>query len=256
MKKQFYIQYVLTVLILFLIMCIWEFVIEGAGPDDESLLDHWEYISTVVVFAMVALILPTAISINEWRQRQRIQDENQKIRYELKSAIEQTSSIIDFKILNRKFDSLMENPHLEKCWQKMQCQQKECRCYGQDAIRCWQVAGTLCNGAVQGVFVQKYGNCYKCTVYKDATCNPGLALREHLNNMIHVLEHQRLELLEALNEIKKLQGIIPICAYCKKIRNDQGAWDIIEAYITEHSDAQFSHSICPDCYEKQMQDMA
>ncbi len=48
-------------------------------------------------------------------------------------------------------------------------------------------------------------------------------------------------------KIKKLSGLLPICANCKKIRDDQGYWNQIEAYITEHSKAEFSHSICPDC---------
>ncbi|MBU0675254.1 MAG: PAS domain S-box protein [Proteobacteria bacterium] len=58
------------------------------------------------------------------------------------------------------------------------------------------------------------------------------------------------ELNRALDEVKTLRGIIPICSYCKKIRDDEGAWDIIEAYICSHSEAQFSHSVCPDCYQK------
>ncbi len=63
------------------------------------------------------------------------------------------------------------------------------------------------------------------------------------------------ELQDALKEIKTLHGIIPICSYCKKIRDDKGAWDIIEAYICDHSDAQFSHGVCPDCYKKAMEEM-
>lgn len=55
------------------------------------------------------------------------------------------------------------------------------------------------------------------------------------------------ELQTAFKEIKTLHGIIPICAYCKKIRDDKGAWDIVEAYISKNTDAQFSHGVCPDC---------
>lgn len=61
---------------------------------------------------------------------------------------------------------------------------------------------------------------------------------------------QATELKEKINEIKTLQGIIPICAHCKKIRNDQGYWQQVESYIKEHSDADFSHGICPDCADK------
>lgn len=55
------------------------------------------------------------------------------------------------------------------------------------------------------------------------------------------------ELKRAMEEIKVLQGIIPICAGCKKIRDDQGYWNQLEAYISEHSDAVFSHGLCPSC---------
>ncbi len=60
------------------------------------------------------------------------------------------------------------------------------------------------------------------------------------------------KLQKALDEIKTLRGIIPICSYCKKIRDDKGAWEIIESYISNHSDAHFTHGICPECYKKQM----
>jgi len=58
------------------------------------------------------------------------------------------------------------------------------------------------------------------------------------------------ELKQAFNQIKTLRGIVPICASCKKIRNDKGYWQQIEAYIQAHSDAVFSHGICPDCSRK------
>jgi len=55
---------------------------------------------------------------------------------------------------------------------------------------------------------------------------------------------------EALSEIKTLSGLLPICASCKKIRNDEGYWEQIESYIGQHSEAEFSHGICPDCARK------
>ena len=62
------------------------------------------------------------------------------------------------------------------------------------------------------------------------------------------------ELEEALEHVKTLQGIIPICMHCHSIRNDHSAWDRLEAYIEENSDAQFSHSICPTCIAKHYPD--
>lgn len=62
------------------------------------------------------------------------------------------------------------------------------------------------------------------------------------------------ELTHALEEIKTLKGIIPICSYCKKIRDEKGAWDMLEEYICSHSEASFSHGICPECYKKILED--
>ncbi|MFA5042471.1 MAG: response regulator transcription factor [Kiritimatiellia bacterium] len=58
------------------------------------------------------------------------------------------------------------------------------------------------------------------------------------------------ELQTALAQIKTLRGLLPICMYCKKIRDDKQYWQQVEGYIAEHSEAQFSHGICPDCYKK------
>jgi PAS domain S-box-containing protein len=58
------------------------------------------------------------------------------------------------------------------------------------------------------------------------------------------------KLQEALDNIKTLKGLLPICANCKKIRDDKGYWNQIEAYIRDHSEAEFSHSICPGCTKK------
>jgi DNA-binding response OmpR family regulator len=64
-------------------------------------------------------------------------------------------------------------------------------------------------------------------------------------------EHIR-DLSQALSRVRQLEGIIPICTYCKKIRDDKNSWQQLEKYITEHSEALFSHGACPECLEKQM----
>jgi hypothetical protein len=58
------------------------------------------------------------------------------------------------------------------------------------------------------------------------------------------------ELHTALDEVKTLRGIIPICASCKKIRDDKGFWQQVEVYVSAHSEAMFSHGSCPECTEK------
>jgi sigma-B regulation protein RsbU (phosphoserine phosphatase) len=61
------------------------------------------------------------------------------------------------------------------------------------------------------------------------------------------------ELEETMAKLKQLRGLLPICSYCKKIRTDQNYWQQVEGFISEHTEAQFSHGICPECYAKFVQ---
>ncbi len=63
-------------------------------------------------------------------------------------------------------------------------------------------------------------------------------------------EHLIRELQESLAKVKSTSGLLPICASCKKIRDDKGYWNQVETYLSEHSDAKFSHGICPECGKK------
>jgi phosphoserine phosphatase RsbU/P len=64
----------------------------------------------------------------------------------------------------------------------------------------------------------------------------------------HALTDRVAELEQALAQVKRLQGLIPICAWCKKIRNDQNFWQQVEEYMGERGDVRFSHGICPQCF--------
>jgi response regulator RpfG family c-di-GMP phosphodiesterase len=68
-----------------------------------------------------------------------------------------------------------------------------------------------------------------------------------------MLRKREQELQQALAEIKTLTGILPICSYCKKIRSDEGYWQQVEEYISKHSSAMFSHGLCPECYQKELE---
>lgn len=57
-----------------------------------------------------------------------------------------------------------------------------------------------------------------------------------------------MELENALSRVSQLQGMLPICSYCKKIRDDQNYWQQVESYVAKHADVKFSHSVCPDCH--------
>jgi len=82
-----------------------------------------------------------------------------------------------------------------------------------------------------------------------------LAIGWSVARLRHLLDRERQSseaLRRSLSEIKILQAFLSICAQCKKIRNEQGVWQHLEVYITEHSNTQFSHSYCPDCYKKNL----
>jgi PAS domain S-box-containing protein len=64
------------------------------------------------------------------------------------------------------------------------------------------------------------------------------------------LKEERRRLQQALDEVRTLRGILPICAHCKKIRDDEGYWNQLEKYVSDHTEAMFSHGICPDCMKK------
>lgn len=65
-----------------------------------------------------------------------------------------------------------------------------------------------------------------------------------------ILKEEKMKLQKAMDEIKTLQGIIPICSHCKQIKDGEGMWNKVEEYIDTHTEAQFSHGICPDCWGK------
>jgi DNA-binding response OmpR family regulator len=83
-------------------------------------------------------------------------------------------------------------------------------------------------------------------------------LRARVQVGVEVLELQskladRVRELElALTQVKQLQGLLPICSYCKKIRDEQNYWQRVDSYLSAHTDVMFSHGICPDCYRDEV----
>jgi hypothetical protein len=84
---------------------------------------------------------------------------------------------------------------------------------------------------------------------------PGMAIKSAIGFLLYTivgfvvgrLSDTNRALNKALNEVKVLRGLVPICAKCKQIRDDQGYWRQIEEYLREHSEAEFSHGLCPKC---------
>ena len=91
----------------------------------------------------------------------------------------------------------------------------------------------------------------------------GIVLRKRVHTHLHEqiaartqeLEQRNRELNQALADVHTLSGIVPICAYCKKIRDDEGYWNQLEAYLSLHTEAKFSHGICPACARQQFPDL-
>ncbi len=83
---------------------------------------------------------------------------------------------------------------------------------------------------------------------------PAVRLIRHQFESLSIVAQERQQLIDELREslakVKQLRGLLPICASCKKIRDDEGYWTRIEIFIAEHSNAKFSHGICPDCVEQ------
>jgi PAS domain S-box-containing protein len=104
-----------------------------------------------------------------------------------------------------------------------------------------KVNGEVVSVESAGVAFQHQGIIYLQGIFRDITKRK--QAEEEREKLI-------LELKDALSKIKILSGLLPICASCKKIRNDEGYWEQIEGYIKERSDAEFSHGICPECMKK------
>jgi hypothetical protein len=115
-------------------------------------------------------------------------------------------------------------------------------------LRLWTDAGMLAFVSVELAFFRNLAT----------SQNRGLASRKALERTLADLEASRRQAEEqlqervqqALQEVKVLSGLLPICAWCHCVRDDSGYWERIEAYVSEHSEASFTHSICPDCAKK------
>lgn len=117
-------------------------------------------------------------------------------------------------------------------------------CYGnihEVELKVKTKAGVVLDGLFSGDIIESQGVKYYLTVMIDITERKQAEAER---------QHTIKELRHALNEIKTLRGIVPICASCKKIRDDKGYWEQVEAYVAKYTEAHFSHGICPECMTK------
>ncbi len=125
----------------------------------------------------------------------------QKERNELRQSLDFISHQIRSVEKNIGVDNSMyipiENPNIPVCWEIKNCQYTECSVHGLRKIRCWQIAGTHCEGKVQGQFALKLDNCENCEVYIAAVKTPKYEMGETFNNMMHILDNTHGDLVKA-----------------------------------------------------------
>jgi len=125
----------------------------------------------------------------------------EKDRNNLRSALDIFSEIISEVEKKRGFEDYIykppDNPYIPTCWETKKCEYKGCPIYGQRNIRCWQIAGTHCEGKVQGQFAEKFSDCKECEVYKESVRDPVHEIGETFNNMMHILQSKHEELISA-----------------------------------------------------------
>lgn len=123
---------------------------------------------------------------------------------------------------------------------------------------CIERTKTIMSGeplVIETIHVRKDGSTFTVAVFANrvqlAGKPPIIMTTEHdLSEIEEKIAMRTKVLQQALAEIKTLRGIIPVCSYCHSIRNDEGAWDRFEAYLSKNSNAEFSHGICPTCVPK------
>ena len=95
---------------------------------------------------------------------------------------------------------------------------------------------------------------YVTKPFDDAELEARVAVGLRVVGLQSALANRLKELEEALSRVNQLQGLLPICAYCKRVRGDRDYWSQVETYISEHSEVRFTHGVCPQCVEKILKD--
>ena len=202
----------------------------------------------------------SCVDITERKQAEKALQQSHESLHQILDSMNGLVYVVDMKsyetlYINRYGKEIWGDFTGKVCWQNLQfCQNGPCsfcttnNLLKQDAssarVHVWEFQNTTTGQWYEGrdsAIVWPDGRMVKMEMATDITGRKMLQI-----------ERERLitELQSAVTEVKTLSGIIPICAGCKKIRDDKGYWEQVEAYVSHHTNAQFSHGICPSCVEK------
>ncbi len=127
-------------------------------------------------------------------------------RNKLQRALDEISTMIQIVVEKEgDLDAYFKHPELTRCWEALNCGEKECPCYGKEAQRCWHVENTRCAGIMPKNFTEKHEMCRRCRVYQNATSDPIYQIGEHFNNMIFILRKNREKLDQANRQLSQAQ---------------------------------------------------
>ncbi len=133
-----------------------------------------------------------------------IESNERKLQY----ALGQISTLIQNTTSRKDRGIRFENPSLQKCYELKNCNNRDCCCYGKEAMRCWQKVGTYSTGEAKRLFEERNIRCSECNVFKKNTLDTVYEIGEQFNNMMHVLDGKNEELDNAYNELKDKQVTI------------------------------------------------
>ena len=195
------------------------------------------------------------------RQEELIVKTQEKLKYILDSLPDMILEVnSDMKIIWANKSALDLNPHAigQNCYEAFPGNKEICDgCYCAKAFKSNQIESGIMYQPSSKTAGESYWENFGIPLNNDE----GLTILEvsrNITDRVHAeKEKEKLikQLQSALNDVKQLSGLLPICAHCKKIRDDNGYWNQIEAYLTRHSDAKFSHGICQECAKKYYPDL-